>query len=317
MAVGIACRLRCASRSALARRNSLHSLRSLRSDNRRESDVKRALRARRARCCDARRPTSRPHRAPPTALRRSWCSTSMPRWCRQSRGRVCAGSDICGAEERRARGRARQRASCSDSSRLFERSERSERSEFRDGPRDRAPQGTLRAAKGCRIRAPAHTRPRLCLAQTMESIPMNAAPSSSTILRLPAAARRARGLPPLGAARLPATRHGRLQPRRLLGRARGGRPARRQRPVARLRDRLGHARIAYREYLWDLGLGVAEAMDTAQRGMGLDWPTSLELIRRAVKAGKAWEARTWPAALIASGAAPTISTSKRATRSTR
>ena len=29
--------------------------------------------------------------------------------------------------------------------------------------------------------------------------------------------------------------------------------------------------IAYREHLWDLGLGVAEAMDTAQRGMGLDW----------------------------------------------
>src|SRR6202162_4980986 len=45
--------------------------------------------------------------------------------------------------------------------------------------------------------------------------------------------------------------------------------------------------IAYREYLWDLGLGVAEAMDTAQRGMGLDWPTSLELIQRSVKAAKA------------------------------
>src|SRR5437762_9864793 len=59
--------------------------------------------------------------------------------------------------------------------------------------------------------------------------------------------------------------------------------------------------IAYREYLWDLGLGVAEAMDTAQRGMGLDWPTSLELIRRTVKAGKAWEARNGRPALIASG----------------
>ncbi len=35
--------------------------------------------------------------------------------------------------------------------------------------------------------------------------------------------------------------------------------------------------IAFREHVWDLGLGVAEAMDTAQRGMGLDWPTSLEL----------------------------------------
>src|ERR1700680_3230825 len=58
---------------------------------------------------------------------------------------------------------------------------------------------------------------------------------------------------------------------------------------------------AYREYLWDLGLGVAEAMDTAQRGMGLDWPTSLELIQRAVKAGKAWEARNGRPALIFSG----------------
>ena len=47
------------------------------------------------------------------------------------------------------------------------------------------------------------------------------------------------------------------------------------------------ATIAYRERLWDLGLGVAEAMDTAQRGMGLDWPTSLELIRRSLDAAKA------------------------------
>jgi hypothetical protein len=59
--------------------------------------------------------------------------------------------------------------------------------------------------------------------------------------------------------------------------------------------------LRYREHLWDLGLGVAEAMDTAQRGMGLDWPTSLELITRAVKAGKAWEARNGRPALIASG----------------
>ncbi len=44
--------------------------------------------------------------------------------------------------------------------------------------------------------------------------------------------------------------------------------------------------IAFREHVWDLGLGVAEAMDTAQRGMGLDWPTSLELIQRSVKAAK-------------------------------
>lgn len=44
--------------------------------------------------------------------------------------------------------------------------------------------------------------------------------------------------------------------------------------------------IAFREHLWDLGFGVAEAMDTAQRGMGLSWPDSLELIRRSVEAAK-------------------------------
>ena len=57
------------------------------------------------------------------------------------------------------------------------------------------------------------------------------------------------------------------------------------------------ATIAYRLHLWRLGLGVAEAMDTAQRGMGLDWPTSLELIRRSIDA-----ARDFPRALLASGA---------------
>lgn len=56
------------------------------------------------------------------------------------------------------------------------------------------------------------------------------------------------------------------------------------------------ATIAYRRRLWSLGLGVAEAMDTAQRGMGLDWPTSLELIGRSLDA-----ARDFPGALIASG----------------
>jgi hypothetical protein len=55
--------------------------------------------------------------------------------------------------------------------------------------------------------------------------------------------------------------------------------------------------IAFRRHLWSLGLGVAEAMDTAQRGMGLDWPTSLELIRRSIDAAK-----DMPGALLASGA---------------
>ena len=34
------------------------------------------------------------------------------------------------------------------------------------------------------------------------------------------------------------------------------------------------ATLAYRRHLWSLGLSVAEAMDTAQRGMGLDWAAS-------------------------------------------
>jgi hypothetical protein len=57
------------------------------------------------------------------------------------------------------------------------------------------------------------------------------------------------------------------------------------------------ATIAFRRHVWSLGLGVAEAMDTAQRGMGVDWPTSLELIRRSLDAAK-----DVPGALIASGA---------------
>ncbi len=40
------------------------------------------------------------------------------------------------------------------------------------------------------------------------------------------------------------------------------------------------ATMAFRHHLTGLGLGIAEAMDTAQRGMGLDWPGALELIRR-------------------------------------
>jgi hypothetical protein len=46
------------------------------------------------------------------------------------------------------------------------------------------------------------------------------------------------------------------------------------------------ATIAYRRHLWGLGFEVAEAMDTAQRGMGLDWPNALELIRRSTAAAR-------------------------------
>jgi hypothetical protein len=68
------------------------------------------------------------------------------------------------------------------------------------------------------------------------------------------------------------------------------------------------ATIAFRRHLWSLGLGVAEAMDTAQRGMGLDWPNALELIKRSVTAAK-----EIPGAVVYSGVgtdqlAPTAST---------
>ena len=45
------------------------------------------------------------------------------------------------------------------------------------------------------------------------------------------------------------------------------------------------ATLAYRRHLWSWGFGIAEAMDTAQRGMGLDWANSLELIKRTVAEG--------------------------------
>ena len=55
--------------------------------------------------------------------------------------------------------------------------------------------------------------------------------------------------------------------------------------------------LKFRHRLWDLGLGVAEAMDTAQRGMGLGWAEAQQLIRRAQA-----EARTRDDSLIAYGA---------------
>ncbi|WP_238146890.1 dihydrodipicolinate synthase family protein [Ornithinimicrobium murale] len=54
--------------------------------------------------------------------------------------------------------------------------------------------------------------------------------------------------------------------------------------------------LAFRQHLFDHGLGVAEAMDTAQRNMGLDWPAVQELISRSATQARAAGAR------IASGA---------------
>ncbi len=57
------------------------------------------------------------------------------------------------------------------------------------------------------------------------------------------------------------------------------------------------ATLAFRRHLWGLGFSVAEAMDTSQRGMGLDWGGAKELIARSLA-----EARTIPGAALACGA---------------
>jgi hypothetical protein len=59
------------------------------------------------------------------------------------------------------------------------------------------------------------------------------------------------------------------------------------------------ATLRFRRHLWSLGLRVADAMDTAQRNMGLDWAATRELIRRS-----AAEARSYgdPATLVSCGA---------------
>ena len=57
------------------------------------------------------------------------------------------------------------------------------------------------------------------------------------------------------------------------------------------------ATLRFRHYLCDLGFGVAEAMDTAQRGMGLEWPDALELIGHTLG-----EAKGRPGAVVACGA---------------
>lgn len=62
------------------------------------------------------------------------------------------------------------------------------------------------------------------------------------------------------------------------------------------------ATLAYRHELWSYGLGVADAMDTAQRGMGLDWAATQQLIKRTgVEA----------ASVVASGNAATAGKSVR------
>ena len=59
------------------------------------------------------------------------------------------------------------------------------------------------------------------------------------------------------------------------------------------------ATLRFRRHLWSQGLRVADAMDTAQRGMGLDWAATRELIRRSAAEAAAFGD---PAGLLACGA---------------
>jgi len=54
--------------------------------------------------------------------------------------------------------------------------------------------------------------------------------------------------------------------------------------------------LAFRDHLYHLGFKIAEAMDTAQRGMGVDWPIARELIQRSLR-----HARSVPGADLACG----------------
>ena len=156
-AVGAARRLRCGARSSVASQNSLRSLRSLRSNNCDESDHE-ARCARRPRTCVPRRPTNRPRRAALGAMPRRFDLGHAPPPVQQRRVRAGWGAP---GRRRAAQGswpRA-QRASLTDSAQLFERSERSERSEFCAGPRDRAAQGSRRAAPTTSVKRPSLPAP--------------------------------------------------------------------------------------------------------------------------------------------------------------
>ena len=190
-AVDAARRLHCAARPAVASRNSLRSLRSLRSNSRDESDHE--ARAAHAptpslRCSSPQR-SPRPKTAcreaePPSAPDRCVNPFREPTPFRQRRVRARPG-----VRERRREAQGMwpraQRASSSDLPRLFERSERSERSEFCGRPRDRASQGSRRACADRRSRTPGRARTRLCRAPTSTREPYE---NDSSLHLIPASA---------------------------------------------------------------------------------------------------------------------------------
>ena len=160
VAVGAVRRLRCGARPSVASQNSLRSLRSLRSDSCDESDHE-ARCARRLKTCAPRRHTNRPRRAPPAALQRSCFSSRRSTVSQQRRVRAGRGAPVVRREAQGSWPRA-QRESSSDSSQLFEWSERSERSEFCDGAARPSIAGQSARSAGRTSQAPRPARTRLC-----------------------------------------------------------------------------------------------------------------------------------------------------------
>ena len=150
-------RLHSGARSEVARPNSLRSLRSLRSNNRRES-VDEARCARRPRTCAPRRHRNRPCRVP-SAAQAPLVFFVEPL---DMSAKACPGGLRSASSALRSAGlvaRARSAPRELTCRRLFERSERSERSEFGDGPRDRAPEGSRSEAETAEVkrsRLPGH-----------------------------------------------------------------------------------------------------------------------------------------------------------------
>ena len=180
VAVGAKFRLRCGARPSVASQN---SLRSLRSDSCAES-VHEARYAHRLKACTPRCHRNRSHRAPPAALRRS-CSMLLATPAPQQR-RVRAGREAPqGRREAQGSWPRAKRESCSDSSQLSERRERSERREFGDGARrpSIAGQSARSADRSSEAQRPART----CLCHAAPS-PENRRSSAATGGQQPVAA---------------------------------------------------------------------------------------------------------------------------------
>ena len=144
--------------------NSLRSLRSLRSNSRGESEDE-ARCARRPQACAARRHRNRPRRVPPAARQRLGCLYREPNLPLQRRVRAGRGAPLGRREAQGSWPRA-QRELSTDSSRLFERSERSERSEFCDGATRPSIAGQSERSADRSSEAPRPVRTRLCRADS-------------------------------------------------------------------------------------------------------------------------------------------------------